>query len=237
MSFILDALKKSEAERQRQAGPTLLEVRITRPRRRYPLWAAIVGVLLAVNVILLVVFLWHRPGTLASDRAPEPPATGAPAAAPASASANATAASPLPGKPPGSVATSVAPVAPAAAALPGSPGAARAADSSAATGRDSGNPADNEPAATASGVRVEQPSANNYANLPGIDQLGGNVPALRLDLLDYSDRASERYALINMHRVRDGDVLPEGPKVLAITRDGVALDYQGQDFMLRPSAQ
>src|SRR5579864_9349463 len=104
MSFILDALKKSEAERQRQAGPTLLEVRITRPRRRYPLWAAIVGVLLAVNVILLVVFLWHRPGTLSGDRAPEPPATGAPAAAPASASANATAASPLPGKPPGSVA-------------------------------------------------------------------------------------------------------------------------------------
>ena len=28
MSFILDALKKSEAERQRQAGPTLLQVRV-----------------------------------------------------------------------------------------------------------------------------------------------------------------------------------------------------------------
>ncbi len=34
MSFILDALKKSEAERQRQTGPTLLEVRVTQPRRR-----------------------------------------------------------------------------------------------------------------------------------------------------------------------------------------------------------
>jgi hypothetical protein len=38
-----------------------------------------------------------------------------------------------------------------------------------------------------------------------------------------------------MHRVREGDVLAEGPRVLAITREGVALDYHGQDFMLRSS--
>ena len=30
MSFILDALKKSENERQRQAGPSLADVRIVR---------------------------------------------------------------------------------------------------------------------------------------------------------------------------------------------------------------
>ena len=34
MSFILDALKKAEAERQRQTGPTLLEVRVTQPRQQ-----------------------------------------------------------------------------------------------------------------------------------------------------------------------------------------------------------
>jgi len=60
------------------------------------------------------------------------------------------------------------------------------------------------------------------------------LPTLQLDLLDYSDRASERYALINMHRVHEGDVLPEGARVLAITREGVALSYDGQNFMLRP---
>jgi hypothetical protein len=37
-----------------------------------------------------------------------------------------------------------------------------------------------------------------------------------------------------MHRVREGDVLPEGARVLAITRDGVALDWHGQQFMLHP---
>ena len=43
MSFILDALKKSEAERQRQAGPALLEMRVVRPRRRIPVWVWIGG--------------------------------------------------------------------------------------------------------------------------------------------------------------------------------------------------
>ena len=56
MSFILDALKKSEAERQRQAGPALLEMRVVAPRRRWPLWALVVGVLLIVNVLILAWF-------------------------------------------------------------------------------------------------------------------------------------------------------------------------------------
>ena len=46
MSFILEALKKSESERQRQAGPALLEMRIVRPTHRLPIWALAVGFLL-----------------------------------------------------------------------------------------------------------------------------------------------------------------------------------------------
>ena len=34
--------------------------------------------------------------------------------------------------------------------------------------------------------------------------------------------------------LRQGDVLPEGPRVLAIDRDGVELSYRGTEFMLRP---
>jgi hypothetical protein len=37
-----------------------------------------------------------------------------------------------------------------------------------------------------------------------------------------------------MQRVHEGDTLSEGARVLAITREGVALDYRGQRFMLRP---
>src|SRR5579872_331860 len=91
MSFILDALKKSEAERQRQAGPTLLEVRITRPRRRYPLWAIIVGALFGINVVVLTVVLLRKPPLATVTRLEQPAsapmpgvaAVAAPAATPA----------------------------------------------------------------------------------------------------------------------------------------------------------
>ena len=249
MSFILDALKKSEAERQRQAGPTLLEVRIARPQRRYPVWAAIVGVLLGVNAVVLVVFLLHRPAALSPGRAPEPPVPAAAAqsqTAGQAGSAAAAAARSTPVAPATAGGTGAASgAASGAAALPSSPSTAPPAGTIGATTvgnaspgvSEAPNPADYEPAVAAGGARVERANAVNYANLPSIGQISGNVPTLRLDLLDYSDRPNERYALINMRRVREGDVLPEGPRVLAITREGVALDYQGQDFMLRTAAQ
>jgi hypothetical protein len=37
-----------------------------------------------------------------------------------------------------------------------------------------------------------------------------------------------------MHKAREGDMLPEGARVVAIDRDGVELSYRGTSFMLRP---
>jgi general secretion pathway protein B len=246
MSFILDALKKSEAERQRQSGPTLLELRITQPRRRYPAWALWVGVLLALNAAVLLYALLRRPpgsepAVAATSLAPPTGTVSAPAPLPAgqvSAALPAAAPAPALAKAPATTApavtasapavTTVAPLAPAQAAQ-------RAADPA------SSNPADDAPAVPASSLRGNAggdalPAANtDYASLPSLASLGGNLPSLQLNLLDYSTVASERFALINMHRVHDGDVLPEGPRVLAITREGVALDYQGEQFMLRSS--
>jgi Type II secretion system protein B len=98
------------------------------------------------------------------------------------------------------------------------------------------NPADEQPAVarTSGSVRVQRDNPVDYANLPSFSELGGNLPDFRLDLHAYAERARDRYALINMHTVHEGDTLPEGARVLAITRDGVALDYRGQQFMLRP---
>jgi general secretion pathway protein B len=57
MSFILDALKKSENARQRQIGPAVAEL----PRRRYqserPWWAFVVAGLLLVNIGVLTLVL------------------------------------------------------------------------------------------------------------------------------------------------------------------------------------
>ena len=85
MSFILDALKKAEAERQRQTGPTLLEVRVTAPRRRFPLWTLIIGALLVVNILLLAVFAWRRPTSTGAASSPPVASAVAPAPSPAAA--------------------------------------------------------------------------------------------------------------------------------------------------------
>jgi general secretion pathway protein B len=243
MSLILDALKKSEAERQRQSGPTLLEVRISQPRRRYPAWVIAVGALLALNMLLLLAFVLHRP---ASAPAQLPP-TGAAAMAPA-ATAPAPAAS-LPAAPVSAATSS--PVAPGAqspvldtaaamdggiGAMPLVPGRFPQREASGDTQDSTDNPADDEPALPPGrdAAKSERDSAGHYASLPNFSDVGGDLPELRLDLHVYAERARDRYAMINMHRVREGDALPEGPRVLAITREGVALDYRGQEFMLRP---
>ena len=74
MSFILDALKKSETDRQRQNGPALFEVRVAPPRTRLPLWAMGLAALLAVNLLIVGWVLLRRPAAAEA-------ATGTPAAA------------------------------------------------------------------------------------------------------------------------------------------------------------
>jgi general secretion pathway protein B len=229
MSLILDALKKSEAERQRQTGPTLLEVRVARPQRRYPVWALAVGILLAINMILLLVFMLRpseggRAAGSVTSASPPVSTQAAPAAL-------ATAPAAAPAAPVSLAPTQVAPLLPAPSAATPEPLPPDSAADVAA------NPADEEPAisATAAGMRGqhEAPQAD-YSSLPNINEVGGNVPDLRLDLHVYAERPRERYALINMQTVHEGDMLSEGPRVLAITRQGVALEWRNQQFMLRP---
>src|ERR1700744_217389 len=61
MSFILDALKKSETDRQRQNGPALFEVKVAPPRNGLPLWAIGLAVLLAVNLVIVAWVRLRRP--------------------------------------------------------------------------------------------------------------------------------------------------------------------------------
>jgi len=60
MSFILDALKKSEIERQRQSVPGLMDTRFKERRTGLPVWAAALGVLLGVNLLVLAFVLWNK---------------------------------------------------------------------------------------------------------------------------------------------------------------------------------
>lgn len=215
MSFILDALRKSESERQRQLGPALLNLPVSAARRGMPLWGWLVAALLCINVLILLWLGLRSPAPapkLAVAPAPVLRAPPAPAASPAAPQINAAVPepaaqpAPLPAAPP-----VVAPRLPQAAS--------RAAE-------DSGNPADLEPA-------VEPPAgAINSQSIPSYAAVSDHVPALRLDLHVYAADRANRYALINMHKVHEGDTLPEGPRVQQITRDAVILNYQGEDFSL-----
>jgi general secretion pathway protein B len=231
MSFILDALKKSESERQRQAGPALLEMRIIPPRRGLPAWAIVIGAVLLVSVGVLgwLALRSHPAPATAATHIAVPMATLQPNAGATQAAAQGDV--PQSAAAPGlSSETVAAPQAP-ARLPPGVPsrGATDAGDANEPIPPED-NAADNEPAVAPQAD--SQDAAKNAAALRKYSEISGTVPELRLDLHVYSANPAERYAFINMHKVHEGDTTPEGARVQQITRDGVVLDYNGSEFLL-----
>ena len=88
MSFILDALRKSEHERQRQTGPALAEVPVAAPKPRSNVWATGAIALLLVNLVVI--------GVLLIRKAAREPEAAVPAAMPAPAQAAPAATAPAP---------------------------------------------------------------------------------------------------------------------------------------------
>ena len=221
MSFILDALKKSENDRQRQSGPALYEVKVAPPRGGLPAWAIAVVILLAVNLVIgLWLLLRHPPAHAAAL------AAAAPAATPLSAPAATATAAPLAAPAPGPTPTVVPASAPVAAVVPASD----------AGHIDSLTPEDYAPAAEPATGALGHVRRGTNAGVPLYQDAaitpGTNIPALRLDLHAYAARPEDRWVMINMHKVREGDTLPEGVRVDSITHDGVVLSYHGSSFLL-----
>ena len=71
MSFILDALKKSETERQRQGGAEFAAVPVSPRAAAVPRWLWIVGLLLVINLgVLIGLLLRPDPTEVAAHAAP-----------------------------------------------------------------------------------------------------------------------------------------------------------------------
>jgi len=83
-------------------------------------------------------------------------------------------------------------------------------------------------ATTANGV----PTLNTLPTYQQLAGSGSKLPDLKLDLHAYARSRAERFVMINMTRLQEGDSLPSGVRVDAITPDGVVLSYQGQQFLL-----
>lgn len=232
MSFILDALKKSESERQRQNGPALYEVKVAPPRTRLPPWAIAIAALLVVN-LGIVMWMLLRHSAHGSEPAPASAASVvAPLAAP-------VAAAPPPAAvvaPPPSAATTQVTPPPLSADAP--PAAAAAAPGSSRAPVNDSNPSDYAPAeetapagtlsthvrrGTVEGVPLYQDAAATP---------GTQIPQLRLDLHVFAQRPQDRFVMINMHKLREGDSTAEGVHVDSITPEGALLSYNGQRFLL-----
>jgi general secretion pathway protein B len=242
MSFILDALKKSESDRQRQSGPSLFEVKVAPPRRSLPIWALAIAVLLGINVIVISWMLLRRPAAQRPAAASQPTAPlvhDAP-------TARATITPPVQGSATSGQGAGAAPAAAPVAAPPtahaeasGPPIASAPVTNSAPNAGQTSpgdNPSDNAPAvepAAAPGFGTSG-GAPAGGDMPLYQQIvtSDNLPPLHLDMHVFADRPRDRFVLINMHRLGEGDTLPGGVHVDAIRPDGVVLSYQGTQFLL-----
>ena len=222
MSFILDALKKSEIERQRQSVPGLMDARSGARRSRLPLWAAALGLLLGINLVVLALVLWHKsaPSALA-PRPPDSAAPRAPAAAAAAAPPVTEHFSPLDSSP---VYAPEIPVPAAEGARKTAVHAVRHSD-----------PILSDQSAQAQAQA--QPPDDPQEILPSISEINLTgaqaLPDLHLDVHVYATNPADRFVYINMRKYHEGAALTEGPRVERIRRDGVVLNYQGLRFILQ----
>jgi general secretion pathway protein B len=249
MSFILDALKKSENERQRTIGPSLADAPVLRHRSERPWWAFAVAGLLVVNLgVLLIVLTREDDSAQVAPAVTPPPAAAAPAANPPVAAVAAPAAPAT--RPP---ATS-----PAVRSLAEEAGTYQAPwpDYDNAAFEPSGNPqlaaAANVPAGPSIVRPINAPAVaplqsrppfearaavgNEASNevLPTAGSLiasGASLPDLHLDIHVYSNNPAERFVFVNMRKYQEGQTLTEGPTIERITPDGAILNQQGLRYL------
>jgi general secretion pathway protein B len=245
MSFILDALRKSEHERQRTAMPGIAQVPFGLPRREIPSWALGVIALLVVALLTLAGALWRSTWPDAErDRAASAPARNEVPLPLPSAPASESPAAFARTAPPDGAAAPIATAAP-SAGLP-EPRDARPAPTPPPVTSESA--ASFEPRANAPrpAAPSEQPRADRTAasepsaaeqTLPSAAALaaqGVDVPTLHLELHAYADRPADRFVFINGTKYSEGATLAEGPRLVSIAPNGAVLSYLGHRFLLAP---
>lgn len=237
MSIILDALKKSENERQRQTGPSLADITVIRRRNERPWWAFAVGALLALNLMVLLVVLMRNGDAMPTApvqqqqvapaqqaqtyAAPTPPPAQAyqpPAPSPSYQNHVATDPSVR------SLADEAGAYEEPAAAVPESRPMVRRIEPPAV-----------QPLPAETRARASAHAPADVEVLPTADDLaasGTNLPELHLDIHVHSQNPAERFVFVNMRKYQEGETTKEGPSVERITPDGVILNQRGLRFLL-----
>ena len=229
MSFILDALKKSETDRQEKSAPDISDVPTATPQAKSGMGAWYLVGLLSLAVVALLALLLRPtdgPAPIVSQPLAIPERDTAPSPAPtvretrriaaaAQQDAERRALQQQPASPP-----STAPSPEPAATSP----APRA------------TPEPAQPvAAQTPPPPAESPATNTEALLTFNDLRATgslDLPDLHIDLHVYSDSPGDRFVFINMNQYRENAVLSEGPRLREITTEGVLLEYVGTTFLL-----
>ncbi len=240
MSYILDALRKSDQQRQRGAAPTLLagQATVVAPKQPpYLFYGLLAAVLLGAGMVIGWLRPWQteqaapvakppelslrQPTPARTEIAPAPEAqmhSAAPVAqiAPAPAPAPAPLAAPRPAAAPAAVQAQPR----ARVEASGKPQDAGAAVAGKAAALPQQPPA--APAADAA------PYIVSLAELPLALQQG--LPPMTISVHAYSGNPKDRMVGINNRMLREGDSVVPGLKLEQITPDGMIFGYKGYSF-------
>ena len=213
MSFILDALKKSENERQQQAATEFATIPSAAASPSTPRWIWVLMGLLVVNIGIVAVAMLRpaaEPAATVGSQATESAVSME--AAPAAATSDTSFAERI-----------------SAANVP-RPAPSRASNPEHLQSTPRPAPQVDEP-----GPQRVVDSGSSLA-LPTLNEVrldnSVSLPDLHLDIHVYSDAPADRFVFINMQKHQEGSVLEAGPRVDEITPDGVVLDYRGTRFVL-----
>ncbi|GMQ83384.1 MAG: hypothetical protein BMS9Abin06_0118 [Gammaproteobacteria bacterium] len=231
MSYILEALKKAELQRDIGQVPGIGSEHEKPPYSVTGKWVWLVVAFLVLGLLLLTWLLWFDSGRDAGSRYNQAsPQLDLVIQEPAQVSAPTPAPSSPPVVPP---ARRAAPDTPLSAAVPvvtePVPMPAPVVESSVPAGLVTEQAQDIQPV---------EGTATDINSLPVWPQIPGHLfqllrGGIRLDVHVYSDLPQDRFVLINLQKYRAGEQLQEGPLLDEITREGVILSFQGQQFRVR----
>lgn len=213
MSYILDALRRADAERERGGVPGLHTQAMPEPGDEDEAPSRRPGLApwqwLAIGLVggLVVAVAWTWPGDEPPPAAPMPPPAPAQAAAPTMPPAPALTAPPPQAPPPAAAPVAIAPMR--ATPAPAAPASAAAPAASVAT--------------AAAPLRV-----NSLAELPADARAG--LPPLAFGGSIYSSTPANRLLIVNGQLMHEGDALGPGIRLEQIKPKAAILNIRGQRF-------
>lgn len=216
MSFILDALKKSESERKRRNAPGIASIPETTQAPPAAKWPWLVTGLLAINLVILVRM------TMQPDTPQTQPTAMAPAESPSPTATEAVTESIR------DQGLSITQPATESIRNAAQPVAERRIDPVETTAI--------EPTKVGAAETIPETPMPVTTGLPTLRELRASgqiqLPELHLDIHVYSVQADERFVFVNMSKYKEGTTLNEGPHIVEIATDGLVLDYFGTRFLL-----